>query len=452
MKTKKEHLIIILGWLISIPVFGQTVLEGYISEGLESNLALQQENQMVRQSLEQLREAKSLFFPNVSFNASYTLAEGGRTIDVPVGDLLNPVYASLNQLTGTDNFPTNLQNASEPILPNDFHDTRFEFRQPIFNTDIYFNYKAQASLQSVQNAQRDTYIQELKKEIKSGYYRLVQSEEVLHIYDSTETVLKELVRINQALVKNNKATKDVVYRAQFELDELYGNIALATRQRNIAKSFFNFLLNRDLNAPVTIDPELRIPEEFLYADLEDLKTDAVARREELVQLDHAISANEYAHKLERYNWLPKLSMGGALGYQGFGYEFDENQDYRLLQFNLTIPLFTGLGNKAKQNKTKIQVEQLNTRYQELQQQIQVQVIDAYFNLDAANSVVKAKRAAFESAKENFRIIKRKYEENLVILVEFLDARVQYTNSQIDVAIAQYELLIKQAELDRALAL
>ena len=58
-----------------------------------------------------LKEAHALFLPNVSFGASYSKADGGRTIDLPLGDLLNPVYKSLNQLTGSTKFP-NLQNKS----------------------------------------------------------------------------------------------------------------------------------------------------------------------------------------------------------------------------------------------------------------------------------------------------------------------------------------------------
>jgi hypothetical protein len=32
---------------------------------------------------------------------SYTLAAGGRTIELPIGDLLNDVYSSLENLTGS---------------------------------------------------------------------------------------------------------------------------------------------------------------------------------------------------------------------------------------------------------------------------------------------------------------------------------------------------------------
>ncbi len=63
---------------------------------------------------------------------------GGRTQDIPIGDLLNNVYSTLNQLTGQSKFPQ-VNNQSIQFLPNDFHDTRVEVVVPVVNTDLYYN-------------------------------------------------------------------------------------------------------------------------------------------------------------------------------------------------------------------------------------------------------------------------------------------------------------------------
>jgi len=429
----------------------QSILDEYVELGKKNNLALKQENFMLNKSIEALREAKGLFLPSVSFNASYTFAEGGRTIDIPIGDLMNPVYSSLNRLTDSQSFPTDLPNTSEQLLPNKFHDTRLEFSLPVFNTDIYYNYKAKSSLISVQQAQRDAYEKELVKEIKTGYYKYLQTQEVLNIYDSSETVLEELVKVNESLVKNDKATRDAVYNAQYELSDLYGKRAEAYRQYQLAKSYFNFLLNRDLGDSINTDPTITFFNKTTdeLGSLQDL---AVQNRDELQQVHYGLEANQYLVKLHKGSKLPKLSVGGAAGFQGFGYDFDSRQDYGLLQFNLSVPLFTGKRNDSKIQQAAIEVNRMRTREQELQEQIRVQVVDAYRNLKAAQSMVAARAAGAKSAAESFKIIKRKYEESQVILVEYLDARTKFTNSQISLAIAQYDVLIREAELQRVLAL
>jgi outer membrane protein TolC len=436
---------------IVMPALSQSILDDYIALGKKNNLALKQEDFMLNKSIEALREAKGLFLPSVSFNASYTLANGGRTIDIPIGDLLNPVYATLNGLTNSQNFPTNMANANEQLLPNKFHDTRLELSLPIFNTDIYYNYKAKSSLISVQQAQRDTYEKELVKEIKTGYYQYLQTLQVLNIYDSTETVLKELVKVNESLVKNNKATADAVFNAQYELSDLYSKKAEAYRQHQLAKSYFNFLLNRELSDSIYADPGIIFFNKTID-ELESLQDQAIQNRDELRQVHYGLEANQYVVKLNKASRLPNLSVGGAAGFQGFGYHFDSRQDYSLLQFNLSVPLFTGNRINAKIQQAKIEADRMRTREQELRQQIRVQVVDAYRNLKAAQSTVAARAAGAKSAAESFKIIKRKYEESKAILVEYLDARTKFTNSQISLAIAQYDVLIREAELQRVLAL
>ena len=51
------------------------------------------------------------------------LAAGGRAIDFPIGDLLNPVYSTLNALTQTNQFPQ-VENESITFLPHNFQETK----------------------------------------------------------------------------------------------------------------------------------------------------------------------------------------------------------------------------------------------------------------------------------------------------------------------------------------
>src|SRR5689334_19889961 len=103
MKTKILSLTFLLA---SLATFAQgPILENYIQEGLKNNLQLKQEQLNYERSLENLAQARALFLPYVGANATYQFADGGRKISIPVGDLMNPVYSTLNQITGTNKFP-----------------------------------------------------------------------------------------------------------------------------------------------------------------------------------------------------------------------------------------------------------------------------------------------------------------------------------------------------------
>ena len=83
----------------------EEAVDGLVADALQANLELEGAGANVAQRVAALDQARALYLPSLDLSARYSRASGGRTIDFPVGDLLNPVYASLNQITGTSQFP-----------------------------------------------------------------------------------------------------------------------------------------------------------------------------------------------------------------------------------------------------------------------------------------------------------------------------------------------------------
>ena len=94
------------------------ILEQYISQALANNLSLKAYSFAEAKQLSRVEQAKVLWKPKVDLTSSYLLAEGGRTILFPVGDLFNPVYGTLNELTSSQTFPSGLENNEIQLTPN----------------------------------------------------------------------------------------------------------------------------------------------------------------------------------------------------------------------------------------------------------------------------------------------------------------------------------------------
>lgn len=446
----KKYYTLLALLMISSAGFSQSqVLQRYVAQGIERNLTLQQHDFDVKKSQERLTQAKALFLPQISFDASYTRAGGGRSIDFPVGDLLNPVYNALNQMGGSEQFPT-IENVNEQFLPNDFHDTKIRLVQPLFNSDIYFASKAQERMVSVEEARKQTFINELRYDIQAAYYTHLSAVEALKIFEQSAGVLEELVRVNKSLVANDKATYDVIYTSEAELSQLRSQVIDAEKNVRVSRSYFNFLLNRDLNQEVEIDEAVK-NDRFVFNAAGQLSAAAFANRQELEQINRAIDANQYLVKLNKNNaYLPNMNLVVDAGYQGFGYSFDSNQDYWLAQFSLSWNIFKGGAKKSKIRESQYELERLNSQYEQLRDQIQLQVINAYNEYLAATENVEAARSGELSAQKSFHIIDKKYRENQVILVEYLDAQNKHRNAQLSRSIAEYNALAKAAELRKVI--
>lgn len=421
-------------------------LEKYIQQGLQQNLQLQKNNLAVEKQTYKVKEAKSNRLPVVTFDPSYILALGGRRLEFPIGDLFNPAYQALNELTQTSDFPTDLANLDEQLTPNNFHDTRVYASMPIYNPAIYYNLKAQEQLISVEQAKINAYEVELKKEIKVAYYNYFKTFEVLKVLEASEKLLKEVYRFNQKLVKYDKATIDVLSGVKFEIAQLNSNRANVINQQIVAKAYFNSLLNRNFDTAIAKDEPMRLSKNT--KKITQLRKQALNKRPELNQIQEAIKATKIVTEIKEKNLLPTVGVQASAGFQGNGYKF-KDQSVGTIALGAKWTIYDGKKRKYQIEQSKIETQELEQEYTLIRQQIELQVVNAWHTLQAAEQKVVANQAAVESATTNFNLINKRYKNEKAILIELLDAQTKLVNAQIQLSIAQYDVLIKEAELERA---
>ncbi|MGQ9621685.1 MAG: TolC family protein [Bacteroidales bacterium] len=230
-------------------LYGQESLEEYVRYGLENNLVLNQKTADYRKSLEALREARSMFYPGISFIARYTRSEGGRVIEFPAGTLMNPVFMTLNALTHSDLFPLIEDQEIKFLRPRE-HETKVRITQPLFSPELYYNSQIRKEMSLYSEVDVEQYRRELVAEIKKAYYNIAMAEGILHILDEAGKLLAENSRVNRKLFENDKVTRDVIYRSDAELGKYEQELQKAASNKKIAVAYFNFLLKRPRDEPV----------------------------------------------------------------------------------------------------------------------------------------------------------------------------------------------------------
>jgi outer membrane protein len=441
----------ILSIFILLPalVRGQEVLNEYVKYGIENNLSLQQKQSNYQKSIEALKEARGLFYPIISFNARYTVSEGGRVIDFPIGDLLNPVYSSLNNLTSSIMFPM-VENQQILFLRPAEQETKLRLIQPVFNSDIYFNSKIKKELTIFEDEDVNQYKRELIAEIKKAYYNVATADGIESMLKDTRKLLTENVRVNKKLVENDKVTLDYLYRSETELSKLDQELQNADKNKKIACAYFNFLINRSLNDSIIIS------QPSSYPVLSDFTVDysqlAVRNREELAKLSNFRNISEMQIKMNKSGKLPEMFVAVDYGFQGTEYRFNKNQDYVQASAILTWNLFWGFQNKAKIQQSVLEKEIIDRKIEEAKRKIELQVINTMNELLTAEKGIVYAEARIKNAREGFRLVNRKYEEGQASLIEFIDARTTLTQAEENLIISKFNYLSCFAEFEKVTAI
>lgn len=436
MKIKLTFAILCLGYL----GYAQNKLETYIQTGLKNNEVIRQHNFDINKSMYALKEARALFYPTVSLNGSYTKAEGGRTIDIPIGDMLNPVYSTLNQITNSNAFPM-LENQSVLINPDNFYDAKIHTTMPLLNFEIIYNKRIKTQQTTLQKIELEIYQRELVKEIKIAYYKYLQSVEGIKIYEDALALVKENQRVNQALFKNEKINRTAVLRSDNEVIRIQANLETARQTSNNARSYFNFLLNQKLDTAIETDQSEAPPIEVLSENTQN--------REELQKLTQAKEINENVSKLTSSYWLPKVNGFADFGIQDFDFEADKNSRYYFAGVALEWNIFSGNKNKWKLKQVEEDSKKIISQTDNVKQQLLLQFQVSQNNLKSALEQFNADKNQKQSAKKYNDDITKLYKEGQAIYIELLDAQNQWVNAQLNTNISLYNSWIAFAELERA---
>lgn len=443
-------IMLILGFAVTPAAAQDGALERYIREAFANNQALQQRNFQLEKSMYALQEARGMFLPQVSVLGSYTKSSGGRTIDVPIGDLMNPVYATLNELTGSQKFQS-VSNQSFLLNPDNFYDAKVRTSLPLINTEIWYAKQIRQEDITRQQAAVNAYKRLLVKDIKTAYYRYFQAARSVDIYLSALQLVQENIRVNESLLKNGVRNSTSLTRAKTEEQRTLAAITAARNSQQNARSYFNFLLNRQMTDSIAADSAaLAVVSEQSLA-VSDWSGDSINRREELVQLDKSKRIALLQQKQQQSSIIPKVSTFLDLGSQAYNWNFNDNSRYYMWGVNLQWDLFTGGQRRARARQAASDALTVQAAYNETAQNLRLELTTARNNLHTARSNYQSAQTQLQLAEKYYRDQLKVYKEGQLLYLELLDAQQQLTNARLESLQAYAQVQIAQAEIERAQA-
>jgi len=424
----------------------KSILDEYIELGFQQNIVVQQKLISAEKALLSLQSAQSLYQPTFAFQGGYQTGEGGRSISFPVGDMLNPVYATLNQLTKSSAFPQ-IANVETNFFPRNFYDVKLTSVMPIYNRDISINKEIQSQTLGIQKADIQVYKRELVKNIKTAYLNYLMAHKAIGIYQNGLLLAQEGKKINEKLLANGKGLPAYILRSENEVVQMASQLSEAEKQAESAKMYFNFLLNRELQTEIKTNFDEQ-------EALDILKKNQMAdadQREELGMLKQAISLQQSVVKMNESFYLPKLNGYLNLGSQSSNWDFNQKSTYYLLGMQLDIPIFSGKRNLNKIKQSAMDVDMAKKSLDLTSKQVSLALQIAQKNLTQTWVAFRASQKQIDVANTYQKLIDKGYKEGVNTYIETLDARSQWTNAHLALNINQFKILIAAAQVEREAA-
>lgn len=435
---------------------------GYVEAGVQSNLALQASGTDVSRAQAQLDEARARWRPTLALGARYTRAEGGRTIDLPVGELVNPAYRTLNQLLQAQGRPGpfgDIPNQEIRFLREREQDTHLSLTTPLHAPAIDAGIATADATLAGSEAARAAYRRTLERDIEVAYLDWLRAQAAQRIVAASRELLAENLRVNRVLHENGKITRDQVLRAQAELLALEQQALEAGNGVQLARNYFNFLLNRPFDATIEA---AEVPDPLAYADARlatlgglDAMADprlegaALKARAELSQAQAGIRAAAAGVDAERALYRPTLAFALDAGVQGEDYGFGSGRNYATASLVLDWRLWDGGVRRSRVAAARATLDRAQLTHEQVSDQIGLQVRQAADRLRTAHASLASAGKRAEAAAEAFRISARKRDAGSIAQVEFIDARSALTSAELNLNLTRFDVLVRLAELSAA---
>jgi len=425
--------------LFSFLLNGQDILDQYVKQAIDQNLTIDQRKAIERKQQYALEHAGKMGGLEVDFLTTYTIAYKGRSFDLPIGDLMNPVYNTLNELTGTQNF-AQIENQEFNLLPNNFYDARFRITQPILQPEIKYNKLIKEEEVTLASLQTDETIRDLTQQVKTAYFQWMRARIAIYIMDQGLTLLTENKRITESLIKNGQAIPSALMRIQSDIEHLS-----ALREKSIsnqvnAAAHFNFLLNRPGGTEILTDTFASVPSMPEQYDL--------SRREELQQIQTGKKIQSLALQLEEKSHAPRLGLQVDLGSQAF---LPDWGGYVLGGVQLEVPIWDNKKSQLKQKEWQASIEATEAQYAWTKNAFDVQMAGEMESLRSDIAIYNSYSTLLNSNQRFYQETVRRYKEGMANYIELLDARTEVTSTELELNLAKFQAWIRHVNIDRMAA-
>ena len=407
-------------------------LKDTIEMAIDANLNLKQSREEIKAAEETRKASITRFLP--TFSASY--------------DYLHRNKQLTQELTGIGPAPEFV------VRPDDQYTFVTSFNQPIFSGFSLINqYKvADLGLDAAEFSEKVTR-QDVILDAKNAFYSILKAEKLLGVAKQRVTQIAAQKDVAENFYEVGMSPLNDLLESQASLANARQDFIAAQNNLEIARSQFNIILRRPVNAPVKIEDILDYSP-FVY-DFDYCLETAKENRLEITVADLEVEIAEKEVGLAKRDYLPSVNLRGNYTRTGDDYTVDGGEgitdsasweiqavaEWEFWQWGRTH-----FGVREKLHR----LSQAQYRQSQLLDNIELEVKTSFLRTKESEKNILTVEKAIEQAKENFRINQERFKEQVATTTDVLDAQTLLSDTLTNYFNALYDFKISKATLYRSM--
>ncbi|WP_025209418.1 TolC family protein [Hippea sp. KM1] len=419
-------LIVLLGCQLSYSKEIYT-LNRAVNEAISNNYIIKEAIERQKAAESHYKSSESSLFPTVDFSYNFTHLK-----DYPYS-----ISGGAKVRAGDDD------NAKWSIT----------ITQPIFEGFALITQKQIARLGlDISKIEKEMAVLDVAENTKIAYFKILLAKKYLKVADEEVKTLKSHLRDAEKLFKNGVIAYNDLLKSRVALANAIQNRTRASNNLKLAISSFNLALRKDINADTDVVDILEFKNRRF--NLNSLIEKALKNRPILKELSLKLKQARLGIKLKKSSYYPHIEAFAKYEQKGqdmLATDNDySNQHNAMVGVQIEWNIFSFGKDYYATQEQQHNVFELTERFNQMRDQVKLQVKSALLELNTAEENIKTAKEALKQARENFRITNLQYQQQITTSTEVLDARSYLTQAEVNYYNALYGYHIALAKLKRTI--
>ena len=408
-------------------------LDQCIQRAYENNKTLLQLEEKVNAAKYKIDEAKSGFFPQLSFSGSYTRLGRVPGFDfggMSFGDIQIP--PSKTEIGTANNYNLTLS-----------------LQQPLFTWGRIKNsyHISKYGLPLTREEYRKTR-QEIKFNVTNLFYNILLVRELIKVREGSIARTEDHLKTVQERYDKGYASEFEVLRVKVQLANAKPPLVQAKNLHQLTLDNLKNLLGISLQDSVDVEGSLSF--DPIEVDPNQSEDFAFQNRSELKLIQEQKGMGRKALALAKAGNKPSLFGSANYEYKRPYYSEDEWKTDWNFTLALSLPIFDGFLTRAKVRGAQSDLKQLDITEKQIRDLIQLEISQVISDLNLARENILSQEENVKQAKESLRIATVQYEKGMLTNLELMDTEFALTVAETNYLQALSDYLIAKAKYEKAI--
>lgn len=291
--------------------------------------------------------------------------------------------------------------------------------------------------------------QQIKLTTTNDYFAILQAANMVQVNEESVNKLEEHLKNVNAQYAVGTVAKSDVLRSQVELANAQQELIKARNAYDIAMSTFNNVVGLPHDTIVNIREDMKYVK--YDVSLDDSIAYALAHRPDGIAARKAIEAEKESVDIAKAGQRPTVGLVAQNDWDDDSFPGTEDSNWTV-GLKTEWNIFDSNVTRSKIKQSEMTMLKAAERAKQVQDTIQLEVRQAYLNMNEAEKRIQTSSVAVEQAREDFKIAQVRYSAGVGTNLDVIDAQVALTQAQTNYIQSLYDYNTSKASLDKAMGI